>query len=147
MFLSFLVVTIALFSFFHQAIASSVSLRSSAVATTSSVFSLLVTVQFDSVEHKKQFLEDFKPVAEYVQSSEPDTLSYELLLSDNDPLQAMILERYKDKENAYMKVHKSSTPFLAFRPKLQAMQENGYVTISGNSYLDSGAGFGDRTES
>lgn len=147
MFLSFLVVTIALFSFFHQAIASSVSLRSSAVATTSSVFSLLVTVQFDSVEHKEQFLEDFKPVAEYVQSSEPDTLSYELLLSDNDPLQAMILERYKDKENAYMKVHKSSTPFLAFRPKLQAMQENGYVTISGNSYLDSGAGFGDRTES
>jgi len=112
--------------------------------TTSSrspVFSLLVTATFDSVGNKEQFLEDIKPVAEFVQSSEPDTLSYEVLLSDKDPLQVLIVERYKDKENAYLKVHKSSAPFLAFRKKLQAMQDNGHVQISGHSYLDSGVGF------
>ena len=153
-FLSFLVLAVGSFSFFHQSIAaSSVSLRSSSSAimvttttTSSVVFSLLVTAEFGSVERKEQFLKDFKPLAEYVQSSEPDTLAYEVLLSDKDPLQVMILERYKDKENAYLKVHRSSAPFLAFRPKLQAMQEKGYVKLSGNSYIDSSVGFGDRTE-
>jgi hypothetical protein len=55
-----------------------------------------------------------------------------------------VLERYKDKEHAYLTVHKSSGPFLAFRPKLLAMQDAGYVTISGHSYLDAKVGFGDR---
>jgi len=105
-----------------------------------------VTLSFDSVEYKEQFLNDIKPVADYVKSSEPDTIAYEMLLSDKDPLQVMVLERYLDKENAYLNVHKSSAPFLAFRPKLKAMEENGHVSISGNSYIDSGIGFGDRSK-
>jgi quinol monooxygenase YgiN len=117
------------------------------MATTSPVFSLLVTAEFDSVERKERFLEEIKPVAEYVQLNEPDTLAYEVLLSDKDPRQVLVLERYKDKENAYLKVHRSSAPFLSFRKKLQAMQNEGQVKISGNSYLDSGVGFGDRTKS
>jgi quinol monooxygenase YgiN len=145
-FLSLLVLIVVTFSFFQKTIASSVLLRSSAISSTitSSIFSLLVTVSFDSIEYKQQFLKDFKPLADYVKTIETDTLAYEVLLSDNDPLKVMILERYKDKENAYLKIHKSSVPFLAFRPKLQAMQEKGLVTISGNSYIDSGVGFGDR---
>ena len=114
--------------------------------STSPVFSLLVTAQFDTVERKEQFLEEIKPVAEYVQSSEPDTLAYEVLISDKDPRQVLVLERYKDKDNAYLKVHKSSAPFLAFRKKLQVMQDEGQITISGNSYVYSGVGFGDRSK-
>ena len=128
----------------HAVVASSVSLRSPTMSTAPPAFSLLVTARFETVEHKEEFLEDIKPLAEYVRTKEPDTIAYEVLLSDKDPLEVMILERYKDKKNAFVKVHRSSAPFLAFRPKLQLMQEKGHVTLSGHSYLDSGVGFGDR---
>jgi quinol monooxygenase YgiN len=107
-------------------------------------FSLLVTLKFTATEHKEQFLRDIAPVAAYIQAHEPDTLAYEVLLSDQDSLQLLVLERYKDKDHAFLKVHKSSEPFLAFRPKLKAMQDAGYVTVSGDSYLDAKVGFGDR---
>jgi quinol monooxygenase YgiN len=84
---------------------------------------------------KEQFLRDFAPVAAHVQAHEPDTLAYEVLLSEQDNLQVLVLERYKDKDHAYLIVHKSSEPFLAFRPKLKAMQDAGYVTVSS---LDAG---------
>jgi quinol monooxygenase YgiN len=83
-----------------------------------STFSLLVTLQFTEQQYKDQFLEFFRPVAQHVQQHEPDTLAYEVLLSDKDPLQVLILERYRDKDNAYLTVHRSSQPFLEFRPKL-----------------------------
>jgi quinol monooxygenase YgiN len=105
------------------------------------VFSLLVTLQFESTEYKQKFLEDIKPVAQYVKEREPETIAYEVLLSDKNPLEVLILERYKDKDNAYLRIHKLSKPFLSFRPKLQKMQENGHVKVTGNSYLDSGVGF------
>jgi quinol monooxygenase YgiN len=107
-------------------------------------FSLLVTLLFTATEHKEQFLRDFAPVAAHVQAHEPDTLAYEVLLSDQDSLQVLVLERYKDKDHAYLIVHRSSEPFLAFRPKLKAMQDAGDVTVSGHSYLDAKVGFGDR---
>jgi quinol monooxygenase YgiN len=107
-------------------------------------FSLLVTLKFTTTEHKEQFIRDIAPVAAYVQAHEPDTLAYEILLSDQDSLQLLVLERYKDKDHAYLTVHRSSEPFLAFRPKLKAMQDAEYVTVSGHSYLDAKVGFGDR---
>lgn len=55
-----------------------------------------------------------------------------------------MMERYRDKDEAYLTIHKSSKPFLDFRPKLKAMQDAGYVEIDGQSYLDSMIGFGDR---
>lgn len=134
----------ALMLFFDRGREIHVSLRSSSIKTGQEVFSLLVTAQFDSAEHKGEFLKEFKHVANHVRSLEPTTLAYEALLSDKDPLQVMILERYTDKEDAYLKIHKSSGPFLKFREKLQTMQDNGYVKLSGNSYLDSGIGFGGR---
>lgn len=108
------------------------------------IFSLLVTLQFTAEEHKQEFFKIVKPLADYIQSSEPETLAFEVMLNDKDPLQVMLLERYQDKENAFLKIHKTSAVFLEYRPKLQAMQDAGHVTISGNSYLDSGLGFGDR---
>ena len=107
-------------------------------------FSLLVTLQFREQQYLDQFLEFFRPMAQFVKDHEPDTLAYEVLLSDKDPLQALILERYKDKENAYLKVHRSSATFLEFRPKLKALMDAGHVTMSGHSYMDSRAGFADR---
>mmetsp|Transcript_17175 Transcript_17175/g.25388 ORF Transcript_17175/g.25388 Transcript_17175/m.25388 type:complete len:117 (-) Transcript_17175:7119-7469(-) len=114
-----------------------------ATAATS-VFSLLVTLQFTSDEYKEEFFKIVKPLADYIQSSEPDTLSFEVILHDKDPLQVMLLERYKDKANAFLEIHRNSAAFLEYRPKLKAMQDAGQLTISGNSYLDSGLGFGDR---
>ena len=140
--ISFIALTVGLIYISFQ---SSVSaLRPSAMSAKTPIFSLMVTAQFEAVEYKEQFLLDIAPVAKHVQSSEPETLAYEVLLSDKDPLQVLVLERYKDKENAYLTVHKSSAPFLTFREKLKSMQDKGQVTISGHSYLDSGVGFGDR---
>lgn len=108
---------------------------------SSEVFSLLVTAKFDTIEHKTEFLAVFGPYAEYVKTHEPTTLAYEVLLSDKDPLQLLIMERYQDKDHAYLEVHRSSAEFLAFRPKLKAMQDQGFVELSGHSYLDAGLGF------
>lgn len=47
-------------------------------------------------------------------------------------------------EQDFMEIHRSSAPFLEFRPKLKALQDEGLVEVDGSSYLDSGIGFGDR---
>lgn len=104
----------------------------------------MVTLRFTDVPHREAFLQDIAPLAKYCREHEPGTVAYEVLLSDKDELMVLIMERYRDKENAFLKEHRSSAPFQAFRPKLQAMQENGHVQISGESFTDSGIGFGDR---
>ena len=107
-------------------------------------FSLFVTLQFTSEDHREEFFKIVKPLAEYIKESEPDTIAFEVICNDKDPLQLMLLERYKNKDTAFLKIHKTSAAFLEYRPKLQAMQDAGFVQISGNSYLDSGIGFADR---
>ena len=104
-------------------------------------FSLLVAMTFQDAATKAEFLQDIQPLMDYVRDHEPTTLGYEVLLSDKDNLKALILERYTDKKNAYLSIHKSSAPFLTFRPKLQALMDAGRVTISGESYEDAGVGF------
>jgi len=100
-------------------------------------FTLLVTLVFTAEEHKQTFLQAIDPVVEYVRIHErKTTLAYAVLESDKNPLQVSVLERYTDKDVAYLQIHKSGSAFLEFRPKLQALQEAGYVTISGESYLD-----------
>jgi quinol monooxygenase YgiN len=113
----------------------------------SPVFSLLVTLQFQDADALRTFQAAFAPLAQYVRANEPDTLAYEALLSDKDPLQVLVLERYRNKEHAYLQVHKSSAPFLQFRPQLAKLQDEGKVTLSGHSYTDSQIGFGDRLPS
>ena len=43
----------------------------------------------------------------------------------------MVFEKYADKDHAYLDVHKSSAPFLAFRPQLAALEPE----ITGESYF------------
>jgi len=107
----------------------------------SKAFSLIVDVKFEDTTAKEDFVELIQPLMDYVRNHEPTTIGYEILFSDKDDLQALLMERYVDKEEAYLKIHKSSHEFLEFRPKLQAMQEAGRVTLSGHSYLDTGVGF------
>lgn len=109
-------------------------------------FSLLVTLHFQDAVTLASFREAFRPLAQHVRNNEPDTLAYQVLQSDRDALRVLVLERYRDKEHAYLQVHKSSAPFLAFRPQLAQWEADGKVTISGHSYLDDAdvGGFGDR---
>jgi quinol monooxygenase YgiN len=109
-------------------------------------FSLIVNLEFKDESVKDQFLKDIAPLAKYVHDKEPDTLAYEALLSDKDPLKVVILERYKDKDRAFLEVHRNSIPFQVFRPKLKAMMDEGHVTMVGESYVDSMLGFGDRVQ-
>lgn len=118
-------------------------LRPTTIATMPP-FSLLVKLKFSAEVHKQTFLKDIAPLCEYVKLHEPTTIAYEVLLSDKDDLHVVILERYQDKDNAFLKIHRNSESFLKFRPKLKALQDAGYVEIDGDSYIDSGLGFGDR---
>ncbi|KAL7570460.1 hypothetical protein ACA910_004246 [Epithemia clementina (nom. ined.)] len=115
-------------------------------------FSLLVTLQFDNAQSQQQFLQEITHVAQYVHDHEPHTLSYLVLQQQQQqqqqpnshnnrqqqhgPLRMMVLERYQDKDQAYLQIHKSSRPFLQFRPKLQAMANAQKVQITGHSYQD-----------
>ena len=102
---------------------------------------LIVELEFQDTTAKNEFMELVQPLMDYMRLHEPTTIGYEVLLSDKEDLRALLVERYTDREEAYLKIHKSSKEFLEFRPKLQAMQESGKVTISGHSYLDAGLGF------
>lgn len=93
-------------------------------------------------ELKQQYLKDIAPLAEYVRNQEPDTLAYDVLCSDKDPLQVVLMERYRSKQKAYLEVHCSSAPFRAFQPIFQRMLDNkGQVTMSRHSYYESMVGF------
>ena len=60
-------------------------------------FDLIVALTFKSDEDKKTFKSMFAVLADYVRTSEPTTLSYELSDSDRDPLRVLIIERYVNK--------------------------------------------------
>lgn len=51
------------------------------------------------------------------------------------------MERYSDKENGYLTVHKSGKEFLKFREQLKGMQDRGEVVINGESYLETSLGY------
>ena len=106
--------------------------------TTSNVatFSLLVHLQFESQVYLDQFLTDIGPLLEYVEHHEPQTTLYKVMISDKDPLKVMLLERYRDKETAYLQIHKSSKLFQEFRPKLAKLIEEKHVAMQGESYID-----------
>ena len=53
----------------------------------------------------------------------------------------VVMERYSDKDNGYLTVHRSGSEFLKFREILKGMQEKGEVEISGESYSETRLGF------
>ncbi|KAL3800835.1 hypothetical protein HJC23_001672 [Cyclotella cryptica] len=113
-------------------------------------FVLLVNMKFSSLAHRDTFLDLIEPVCKDVIANESPvgsrrstmtTLSYQVAISDKDPLAVLVLERYSDKDNAYLNVHKSGGEFLKFREKLKGMQDRGEVQIEGESYLETNVGF------
>ncbi len=103
-------------------------------------FHLGVTVKFTSADDKIYFKDLFKPLAKYVKEQELETLSYELMESDKDPLQIFILERYKNK-SSYLEVHRHSKEFLTFREKFKSILDDGRATLDGHSYIETNIGF------
>jgi len=99
-------------------------------------FWLVVGVIFQQEEDVATFERAFQPLADFVAKEEPGTLSYGYAKSDSDPKRILIFERYATKKD-YLDVHKSSAPFLAFRPQLAALG----AKIEGHSYYEGGVGF------
>eukprot|EP00930_Biecheleria_cincta_P069953 TRINITY_DN57626_c0_g1_i1.p1 TRINITY_DN57626_c0_g1~~TRINITY_DN57626_c0_g1_i1.p1 ORF type:complete len:120 (-),score=21.45 TRINITY_DN57626_c0_g1_i1:194-553(-) len=106
--------------------------------TSKGAFVLLLTMQFEEEDHIKQFVKFFEPLAEYCKEHEPNTLSYEISLSDKDPLRLMLLERYRCKEDM-IEVHQKSEPFALF--KKQITEAGLKRKTEGHSYYETKAGY------
>ena len=106
-----------------------------------SAFVLLINLKFTTLDHRDNFFKIIKPLCKDMVENEPTTLSYQVAISDKDPLVVNLLERYADKDNAYLTVHKSGAEFLKFREQLKEMQEKGYVVIVGDSYVETDLGY------
>ena len=87
-----------------------------------------------------EFLAAFTECAKLVRTDEPRTVGYEISKNTKNPLEFFIYERYAEFD-AYLKLHKTTQHFAVFRPKLQALQDQGAVTISGQAYEELGLGF------
>ena len=73
-------------------------------------------------------------------ANEPFLYSYEVSQSDKDPLQYIIVERYRSKAD-YVGAHRRSTAFHTFRPQMKALQDAGEVIVTGASFNEVGLGF------
>ena len=102
------------------------------------IFSFIAVV-FKSEEAKTAFVNIYKVEADFVKHHEQNTLSYELAISDANPLEGILIERFTDKD-AYF-AHKKADVFVKFRKELQALQDEGSVSMRGQSYIDSNLGF------
>jgi len=56
-------------------------------------FLLLIQHEYKSIRDRDAFIELFKPLAKYVTQHEPETLAYELAISDKDPHKLLVFER------------------------------------------------------
>ena len=98
-----------------------------------SAWSLAVELTFSSEAKVTQMLEAIVPLVDYIKESEPTTLGYKVMRGDEDPLKVMIMERYVDKDDAYLKVHRSSQEFLDFKGKLRELAPE----VDGHSFNES----------
>lgn len=105
-------------------------------------FLLLVQLEFKTVEDRMAAEDAWRPEADHCRAAEPGTLSYELARSDKNDRMIIIIERYADKDQAYLDVHKKSAAFARFRPQLAALDPK----IVGESYVASDLGYMSRAE-
>lgn len=52
-----------------------------------------MSLTFQEVSHRDEFVKVWTPLAEYVQAEEHGTLSFELAVSDGDPCKVIVYER------------------------------------------------------
>uniref|UniRef100_A0A7S0Q9H1 ABM domain-containing protein n=1 Tax=Coccolithus braarudii TaxID=221442 RepID=A0A7S0Q9H1_9EUKA len=103
-------------------------------------FVLSVGLTFRSVASAESFTTAWAEAASYCRKNEPFLYQYEVSQSDKNALEYVIMERYRSKAD-YVDVHRHSSAFNQFRPKLRALQEAGEVAIKGGSYVELGIGF------
>ena len=111
------------------------------ITATEDAWVLAVTVTFADEATKAEFKKLFEPLALYVATHEPETLTYIVSESDQEPLKVLITERYKNKETSYLQVHKSSDEFLSFRSKVTEMEKSKRLEMKGNSWKEIGLGY------
>mmetsp|Transcript_39213 Transcript_39213/g.54443 ORF Transcript_39213/g.54443 Transcript_39213/m.54443 type:complete len:143 (-) Transcript_39213:237-665(-) len=104
-------------------------------------FVLAVDFYFKDSESLEEFLTAAQAIVKHCLAKEPDTFTYEISRSDKNPLHLQFYERYSNKDDAYMNVHKSSEAFMSFRSKVQQMEKDARVSISGNSFQELGVGY------
>ena len=103
-------------------------------------FVLSVTLDFSDEAAAAEVVGAWKDAADYFFANEPFLYAYEVARSDKDPLHYVIIERYRSKKD-YVGAHRSSPAFLAFRPKMKALQDGGKVKVGGSSFNELGVGF------
>ncbi len=54
----------------------------------------MITHEYKTIHDRDVFLSLFEPLAKYVVQHEPETLGYEVAISDKTPLKILIFERY-----------------------------------------------------
>ena len=102
---------------------------------------LHVELEFTSERSAKELVEAWAECADWCREHESKSLwHYENARSDASALKYSIYERYRSMED-YLGFHKSTEAYTTFRPKMQALQDAGEVSVSGSSYQELGLGF------
>ena len=103
-------------------------------------FVLSVGLNFQSAGAATELIEEWRKIADYCYRYEPFLYQYEISQSDKHHLRYVVVERYRSKRD-YLELHKASSAFREFRPKMKAMQDRGDVEVTGDSYIELGVGF------
>lgn len=112
--------------------------RHAACQGLTNAFVLAVQLTFPNMESQKIFLERWQRLAAFVQDHEPETLAFEALQSDSDPLMLLIYERYTSR-SSYENIHRKSEAFTTFKTWLMEYPHG--PDISGQSYVETNKGF------
>ncbi|EIE20973.1 hypothetical protein COCSUDRAFT_83532 [Coccomyxa subellipsoidea C-169] len=102
-------------------------------------FLLVITHKYKTIRDRDLFISLFEPLAKYVVHHEPETLAYELSVSDKNPLEIIIFERYTS-QAALTEVHQQSAPFKKFK-KAWAEANLEYENKTGESYIEKDLGY------
>lgn len=103
-------------------------------------FVLNVRLRFRSVGERDAWLAVWRPLAEAVRRDEPRTLAFELAVSDRDPTSVLVHERYASRAD-YVQTHRSTAAFCEFKARSAALPFFEFISVEGESYLESGIGF------
>eukprot|EP01026_Neomeris_dumetosa_P007245 TRINITY_DN12246_c0_g1_i18.p2 TRINITY_DN12246_c0_g1~~TRINITY_DN12246_c0_g1_i18.p2 ORF type:complete len:171 (+),score=5.61 TRINITY_DN12246_c0_g1_i18:72-584(+) len=99
---------------------------------------LVIWINFDTIKDRDVFLEWWQPLAQYVAENEPGLLSYEIAISDLEPLQILVFERYVNR--AYLEgVHQKSDAYWKFKNIVNQSSFN--IVKQGMSYIETDLGF------
>jgi quinol monooxygenase YgiN len=103
-------------------------------------WTLAVDLKFQDAAAAATLVRAWREAADYCLEHEPFLYHYEVSKSDKDPLRYLVYERYRSKAD-YLGAHRQSVAFNAFRPIMKAMQDEGRVVVTGESWDELGEGF------